>query len=167
MLREIRNIDQKRPGHTKRWFQDDYFDLIVWVDGERYIEEFQLCYGRETLGERVFEWRRGRGFQHLKRDEQYGGSLVGEGDTWGLQLDGTMPYASLKERFAAASADLPEILREFIDDKLDEFARPRRYRPAGARTPRWLERLRENQRREARLAILEARRPPQNKEDGP
>jgi hypothetical protein len=159
VLREIRNVDQKRSGHTKRWFQDDYFDLIVWIDGDRFIEEFQLCYGRETLGERVFEWRRGRGFQHLKRDEQYGGSLVGEGDTWGLMLDGAMPYVSLKARFAGASADLPEILREFIDAKLDEYARPRRYRPARAFTPRWLERLREDQRRDARLAHLEGSNP--------
>jgi hypothetical protein len=167
VLREIRNIDQKRAGHTKRWFQDDYFDLIVWVDQERYIEEFQLCYGRETWGERVFEWRRGRGFQHLKRDEHPGGSLVGEGDTWGLSLDGTMPYVSLKERFAASAANLPEILREFIDAKLDEYARPRRFRPAGATTPRWLERLRENQRRDARLALLEGNAGRTKPEPGP
>ena len=70
MLREIRGVDQKTPGLVKRWFQDDYFDLVAWHDPRGTILRFQLCYARESRGERVLEWRRGLGFQHLKTEER-------------------------------------------------------------------------------------------------
>lgn len=149
MLREIRGIDQKSPGRLKRWFQDDYFDLIVWLDDARDVEQFQLCYARDTRRERVLDWRRGRGFQHLKTEQRLA-EKPGRDDAWALQLDGVLPYVALKERFAMAAARLPDALRAFIDDKIDAYARPRRYRPAGAITPRWLERLRQRVRNDAR-----------------
>ena len=71
MLREIRGIEQRNLRRVKRWFQDDYFDLFVWQDRLGTILEFQLCYRRDTRDERVLDWRRGRGFQHLKPDSPH------------------------------------------------------------------------------------------------
>lgn len=148
MLREIRGVDQRDPQRVRRWFQDDYFDLIVWQDRAADIVQFQLCYRRDLPDERVLEWRRGRGFLHMKPEDAQSGDSFLENDTWALTLDGVMPYVTVAERFEAAAGGLPPELRIFIREKITEYARPGlRFRRPNSRTPRWLARLRE---REAR-----------------
>lgn len=158
MLREIKGVDQKTPGRTKRWFQDEYFDLIAWHDPKGTILQFQLCYGRETRDERVLEWRRGLGFQHLKTEER-AAFKAGRDDDWALRLDRQFANGPLRGRFLAASVEVPELLREFVEDKIEEFARPRRFRRAGATTPRWMQRLRERHRETLRQGISQAADP--------
>jgi hypothetical protein len=141
MLRELRGVAQRHPSLVRRWFQDDYFDLIVWEDTAGEIARLQLSYARETPGERLLEWRRGRGFQHLKTDAHT--PRPGRDDAWALRLDGGFAYAALAERFAAAAAHLPPALRRFVAERMHEFAHPpRKFRRKNARRPRWLERLR-------------------------
>jgi hypothetical protein len=124
----------------KRWFQDSYFDLHLLQDRDADVEWFQLCYLRDTRRERVLEWRRRRGFLHLKpKDASYSGHI----DEGMLVLDGVMPYGEVSDRFAAAAGGLPPAVAAFVADKVREYARPSlRFRRPGARTPRWLERLR-------------------------
>jgi hypothetical protein len=142
MLREIRNLEQRQPQRVKRWFQDDYFDLFVWQDRDGEVVQFQLCYERDTRLERALDWKRGRGFQHLKVRQRYAEAL-GREQSGDMSLDGVLPYVALRDRFAGAADNLAPALRDFIQDKLAEYARPaRRYGRPGARTPRWLERLR-------------------------
>ena len=141
MLREIRGVAQRHPSLLRRWFQDDYFDLIVWHDATGEIARFQLSYARETPAERLLEWQRSRGFQHLKTDAQ--APKAGRDDAWALRLDGAFPYDALAGRFAAAAAHLPAELRRFVAERMHEFAHPpRKFRRKDARRPRWLERLR-------------------------
>jgi len=148
MLREIRGVEQRNLKRLRRWFQDDYFDLFLWQNRLGAIVEFQLCYRRDTPTERVLDWRRGRGFLHLKPVSPHAGDSFLEDDTWELSYDGVMPYQAVSERFDASAAGLPAEIARFVRDKIDEYARPaRRFRPRGARTPRWLERLRAAARR--------------------
>jgi hypothetical protein len=147
-VREIRGLDQRSHLRRKRWFQDDYFDLFVWQDRAGAVVEFQLCYRRDTRDERVLDWRRGRGFQHLKAESLAAASSFLEDDTWALRLDGHLPYADVTARFESAAAALPAELARFVREKIDEYARPaRRLRPWTRRVPRWLERLRAARRR--------------------
>lgn len=147
MLREIRGIEQRNPQHTKRWFQDDYFDLYVWQDAAGDVQRFQLCYERDSRRERALEWQRGRGFQHLAVRQRYSSS-PGRDHSGDMALDGIMPYVALKDRFADAARSLPREVLHFIEEKLVEYARPaRRFRRSALSAPRWLIRLREAQRR--------------------
>ena len=147
MLREIRGVDQRDPQRTKRWFQDDYFDLFVWQDRAGDVVRFQLCYERDTRRERALEWQQGHGYQHLKVKQRYG-SAPGRDHSGDMALDGVLPYVALKDRFAAAAPGLPAEILDFILDKLTEYARPaRRFRRRSMPTPRWLARLREDRRR--------------------
>lgn len=147
-MREIRGLDQRSALRRKRWFQDDYFDLFLWQDRSGTFVEFQLCYRRDRRDERVLDWRRGRGFQHLKAEVLHGADSFLEDDTWALRLDGAMPYASVSEKFDQAAAQLPPDVARFVRGKIDEYARPARtLRPWTRRTPRWLERLRAARRR--------------------
>jgi hypothetical protein len=96
----------------------------------------------------VLDWRRGRGFQHLKAENLAAASSFLEDDTWALRLDGHLPYADVTARFESAAAALPAELARFVREKIDEYARPaRRLRPWTRRVPRWLERLRAARRR--------------------
>lgn len=147
MLREIRGVDQRDPQRVKRWFQDDYFDLFVWLNRAGEIMRFQLCYERDSRRERALEWQRGRGFQHLSVRQRYGSS-PGRDQSGDMALDGLLPYVTLKDRFAGAAGSLPPELQGLIQEKLTEYARPaRRFRRPDLPAPRWLARLRE---REAR-----------------
>ena len=101
---------------------------------------FQLCYLRDTPRERVLEWKRGRGFFHLKLKNS---SYSGHSDEGMLLLDGLMPHQEVQERFAVSADGLPPAIAAFVSDKVREYERPsRRFRRPGAKTPRWLEHLR-------------------------
>ena len=150
-FREIRGLRERAGGGQRRWFQSPFFDLFVIEDAAGDPQWFQLCYARDTWRERVLEWRRGRGFQHLRvRD----GDNPLKKDSGALVMNGVLPYREVKERLESAPG-LPPPLRAFVEDKLREYARPaRRFRPPRAGTPRWLERLRKAQ----RLAFLDTGR---------
>jgi hypothetical protein len=141
VFREIRGVQQRRSdGARKRWFQDPYFDLFVVQDFLGRLQWFQLCYRRDTPFERVLEWKRGRGFTHLRLKQPLH-SRSPESNV--LVLDGLMPHFDVLERFAAAAGGLPPAVADFVSAKVREHERPSfRYRRPGAKTPRWLERLR-------------------------
>jgi hypothetical protein len=63
MLRET-DVAQKEEGVFRRWFEDKYFELIVWYDKEGgQITGFQLCYDRYK-DEHSLTWFKDKGFQH-------------------------------------------------------------------------------------------------------
>ena len=138
-FREIRGVQHQSSSGRRRWFQSPFFDLFTTQDADGLLQWFQLCYARDTRRERVLEWRRRRGFQHLQvRDS----ADPLKKDSGALVPDGLLPYLEVMERFGAAGGLPPEI-QDFIAGKIREYARPvRRYRAPRARTPKWLERLR-------------------------
>jgi hypothetical protein len=74
-----------------------------------------------------------------------------------LVFDGVMPYVDVIDEFAASAPGLPPATAAFIADKMREYARPARvFRRRGAKTPRWLERMREREKTAARLRFLDS-----------
>jgi len=55
MLTEIRNARQVEGEGFRRWFTDDYFDLIVWYGDQNAMIGFQLCYDKQGK-ERALTW---------------------------------------------------------------------------------------------------------------
>jgi len=140
MFREIRGVQQRDPAGRRRWFQDPFFDLFVTQSVLGRTEWFQLCYLRDTRRERVLEWKRGRGFLHMKVAQP---SFAADRGSGGLMLDGMMPVEDVLQAFAASAATLPREIAAFVDRKVREYERPAlRFRRPGVATPRWLERLR-------------------------
>jgi hypothetical protein len=138
-FREIRGVQQHRKGELRRWFQSEFFDLFTTQDAAGEPQWFQLCYARDTWRERVLEWRRGRGFQHLKVRDSANPAKKDSGE---LVPNGLLPYFEVTDRFAAAGG-LPPPIQAFVLEKVREYARPaRRFRNPRARTPKWLQRLR-------------------------
>jgi hypothetical protein len=68
MLREVRKVRQIKGESRRRWFDDDYFDLIVWFGEEDEIVGFQLCYDRRGE-QKAFTWQQEFGYMHHRVDQ--------------------------------------------------------------------------------------------------
>ncbi len=116
MLREIINIKQIEGEDRRRWFCDDYFDLILWENNER-ITAFQLTYdipGRE----RTLTWQEKTGASHHLMDcgedqpsrPKASPILMAEGPC--CQLD------DLATRFIEAGREMDKHIVYFIEEKI-------------------------------------------------
>lgn len=72
MLREIQKVWRPEGEPKRRWFQDAFFDLIVWLNDDDTYIGFQLCY-EVRADERVLTWHEDRGYAHNRVDsgEEY------------------------------------------------------------------------------------------------
>jgi hypothetical protein len=93
------------------WFEDDYFDLILWTDASNDIQSFQLCYGKPDA-ERALTWDRARGYGHFK---------IERGETDGYRKSPRTlwptpgyPHATVVSEFQDRSSDLPSNVRGFV-----------------------------------------------------
>ena len=110
MLKEFTHLKQIEGEHRRRWFSDDYFDLIVWYDEADTIVGFQLCYniGKD---EHAITWFRDKSFSHAKVDDGddvvrlYKSSPI-------LVADGEFNPQLVAEKFKEAAAEIdPEVAK--------------------------------------------------------
>ena len=121
MLKEEKNVRQIAGDPRRRWFSDEYFDLIVWFDKDDSVWGFQLCYDREHKP-RALTWTGAHGYKHTGIDN-------GE-HVWGtsqvspvLVEDGAFDALPVTQRFGAAAGELPFALTSFILEKLRGYER--------------------------------------------
>jgi hypothetical protein len=123
VLAEYESVRQIRGEGHRRWFTDEYFDLIVWSDrpgsDRSHITGFQLCYDRNGY-ERALTWTRDRGFSHERIDsgENSPGSPK---STPILVADGNFHGASVRNRFRAASSGIDRNIADLVLEKLTEY----------------------------------------------
>jgi hypothetical protein len=118
MLRELKNVRQKDDGRFRRWFEDDYFELIVWYDARRRLAGFQLCYDRYGH-EHALTWHKNRGFSHDRVS-----SAFDEFHTLGapvLTPDGPFPVADIAGRFSEAARGIDADIAALVLEKIDEY----------------------------------------------
>jgi hypothetical protein len=119
MLREIGSVRQEEPGLRRRWFRDEYFDLYLWEGGAGEVRAFQLCYDRSHR-ERSLRWSHKTGFLHegVNNPETKPGRAMSAI----LVIAGHLPVAAVSRRLLHASQELPPAMRDFIFEKLGEYA---------------------------------------------
>ena len=103
---------------TRRWFSDDYLDLIVWTDQYGVTSGFQLCYDKDTK-ERALTWTKKNGYIHERVDD--GESNPSKNLTPILIQDGICPTQEVIELFLINGTEIDYHLRSFIIDKLREY----------------------------------------------
>lgn len=98
----------------RKWISDDFFDLIVWYEGD-VIAGFQLCYDK-PYSEHAFTWLRKGGCSH---------ALVDSGDdspttnrTPILVANGRLPKERIIAEFYQRSLMLSRELRWTVLEKL-------------------------------------------------
>jgi len=119
MLREYHDVSQVEGETTRRWFSDEYFDLIVWLDGNKIISGFQLCYDI-TRQHRAVTWRKEKGFTHHRVDD--GENRPGKIKSSPILIaDGIFEYRAIAERFRRESAHIEPQLAAFVYKTLMQY----------------------------------------------
>lgn len=116
MLREIRTTNNTDQDLSKRWFNDESMDLIVWIDGNGQFEKFQLCYDK-NINEHALTWVRSKGFIHNVVDD-------GESDPGAykrtpiLAPDGKIDVPAIVSKFESQADAVDGEIIEFVSKKL-------------------------------------------------
>lgn len=101
----------------RKWIADDFFDLIVWYDGES-IAGFQLCYDK-PYDQHAFTWHKKSRSFHAKIDT--GDDTPTVNRTPILVPDGTFPKERVLLEFRARSTMLPRDLRWTVLEQLATY----------------------------------------------
>jgi hypothetical protein len=115
MLRELTEVRQDPKEPKRRWFADDYFDLIVWFDKRGEIIGFQLCYDING-DEHALTWGERTGFSHQRVDDgerqrPYKATPI-------LVADGSCDYAAISQFFEERSSAIDERVAKLVLDKI-------------------------------------------------
>jgi hypothetical protein len=108
------------PGEPyRRWFEDDYFDLLVWENELGEIVEFQLCYDKLHY-QRSLIWKKRYGYMHNKVDD--GENKPGKYKATPILVDdGIFDSAAIAEKFKHKSKDLDAKVSTFVFNKIKAY----------------------------------------------
>jgi hypothetical protein len=120
MLEEI-IVAQKEENVFRRWFEDDFFELILWYNLENYsVRGFQLCYDIRR-DEHSFTWNDGAGFAHNRVDD--GTRPLRHPSSPTLVEDGLFPARLILDRFIDSSAGIDRAIARLVLTKLNEYGK--------------------------------------------
>ncbi|KAB2877437.1 hypothetical protein F9K33_16405 [bacterium] len=117
MFREIKKVAQKKDEGIRRWFEDSYFDLIIWYNKDKTIRGFQLCYNRYG-DEHALTWYSDHGYYH---DKVHGGDSSRGDMTPILVANGPFPGDSILTAFTKSASSLDSDIAQLVTEKLDEY----------------------------------------------
>jgi hypothetical protein len=115
VLHEIKAVSQERGTGSRRWFESDGLDLVIWFDRKGAIVGFQLCYDLGG-GERALTWRTDGGFTHSRVDTGDDTPLANR--TPVLEPDSPVPWKEIAHLFDQRSENLDPALRALVRDQL-------------------------------------------------
>ena len=116
-MEELKNVYQKKDDSIRRWFSDNYFDLIIWYDEDKVIIGFQLCYDVQNY-ERAITFSQGN-FSHNKIDQ--GNESPTKNRTPILVADGYFDDSIVLPKFIAASKNLEAEIANYVISKIKEY----------------------------------------------
>ena len=116
MLTERADIRQNSGESHRRWFSDDYFDLIVWFNESDDIILFQLGYDPDGV-DSLFEWRPASGLSHFTVDAA-GRRPARHARTPFLVPAQAPDVTALADRFNAQVGTIEPSIVDFVLDKL-------------------------------------------------
>ncbi len=119
MLQELENPRQIPEEPKRRWFTNDFFDLIVWSDKSGKIIGFQLCYQKGTE-EKAITWLSNAGFSHKSVDD--GESRPGRTKMTPILLPNGEFNKKMVVNFSLErSREIDTEVVNFVYDKLSEY----------------------------------------------
>jgi len=119
VLSEIKNPRQVTGEPHRRWFTDEYFDLIVWEDPIGSVVAFQLCYDKGPH-EKALTWGEVSGFEHRGIDD--GENRVQHHKMTPILIpDGEFEREPILNRFLQESGQIDNTIRNFVIQKLNQY----------------------------------------------
>lgn len=116
MLREVTNVRQIPGDPPRRWFSDEFFELIVWFAPDKSIHGFQLCYDIANKP-RALTWFRDLGYTHDGIDDGEAAGVLNKASPILVQ-DGIFDSRHIAAKLAAAGGELPDDIRELVTAKV-------------------------------------------------
>ena len=117
MLYEISEVRQIEGEGLRRWFSDEFFDLIIWLDDKNIIQGFQLCYDK-TGYERSLTWRTSS-YEHNKIDD---GENPGDRKSSPILVaDGEFDKRRIAYKFWNESKNIDKKIVAFVYKKIIEY----------------------------------------------
>ena len=120
MLEENSNIQQISGELPRRWFSDEFFDLIIWEKKPGNYNSFQLCYNKQS-DEHALTWRKEHSVEHFRVDSGEPGPLKNLSPM--MIDDGVVDLNRLIRKFEEKSRKIEPQIRDFILRKLEEYQR--------------------------------------------
>ena len=122
MLREYTDVSQIKGEPKRRWFTDDGFDLIVWLDQGGEIVGFQLCYDKFE-NERALTWLKASGYMHQRVDDGESNPELVQKATPILLADGHFDHKEIANVLRERSAEIEKTISKFVYDKIMQYER--------------------------------------------
>jgi hypothetical protein len=118
-LYEIQDVRQIDGEPKRRWFSDDFFDLILWLDESGGLLGFQLCYDKRR-NQHALTWRADSGYLHNRVDE--GESRPGKFKAAPVLMpNGRFSKEMIAMLFLRASRGLERWIAEAVYEKIDQY----------------------------------------------
>ncbi len=118
MLKET-PVAQKEKGLLRRWFEDEYFQLIVWYKNEtNAIIGFQLLYDIYN-NEHSFTWTETTGFAHNKIDDERKINKYPQSPI--LVEDGVFNHKAILLRFQSSCHEIDKNITQLVLFKINEY----------------------------------------------
>jgi hypothetical protein len=120
MLEEYKNVHQPKGEPKRRWYFDEYFDLIVWYNESGAILGFQLSYDK-ARDHKAITWKNPSLYFHMRVDDgenrpsHYKSSPI-------LIPDGAFDYKNIAERFKEESAQIDSTISELVLEKILNYS---------------------------------------------
>ncbi|MBP7766498.1 MAG: hypothetical protein KA113_15030 [Syntrophaceae bacterium] len=119
MLRELNHIKQHKGEPKRKWYESEYFDLIVWFSESHRIIRFQLCYDKNK-NEKALTWKVPHEYSHNRVDDGEHGTGAYKSSPV-LKADGHFNKDEIAERFIKESGELKKEIIEFVYKKILEY----------------------------------------------
>jgi hypothetical protein len=116
VLVEYKGVKQESGGGSRRWFEDQSYELVVWYLADGSVEGFQILYFGK-VAERALTWRKGEGFTHCRIDNGTESPMKNLAPV--LLPIGKIPWTQVVREFEESSEDLEPELREFVKQRLE------------------------------------------------
>lgn len=117
MLREVPATQAPREPH-RRWFADEYLDLVVWISDPGSVVAFELCYDKPRA-ERAVTWSPEKGYGSFRVDG--GGDTPTRNRTPILISDRSVPKDQVIAQFTERAGALDPAIRDFVLQKLEQL----------------------------------------------
>jgi hypothetical protein len=116
VLIEYKNVKQERGKGSRRWFEDESYELVMWYLPDGSVEGFQILYNGK-VAERALTWRKGAGFTHWRVDNGTSSPMKNLAPI--LLPNGRTPWAKVLREFEESSAGLEPDVRAFVMQRLE------------------------------------------------
>lgn len=120
MLKENKTVRQREKEGFRRWFVNNYFDIIIWYENKySKLKGFQVCYSKNKH-EKAFTWEPSFASSHYVSDSMFEKGMSSFATAILIGHAGKIPDIVIN-RLIKEQGELDNDILDFIVDKIKEY----------------------------------------------